>query len=102
MIGHSYVKYLKRLGGWNNVVEILDDGERVDLEFLWLAFPGKDFDYFVNHPAIFETIRQRNPDIVVTILGGNAITNAVTNEQIKTQARKYFELKKEDCGENCF
>ena len=58
VIGHSYVKYLERLGGWDNVVEILDDGEWVDFQFKWLSFPGKDFDYFVQTPAIFEKIQQ--------------------------------------------
>ena len=101
MVGHSYVKYLQRLGGWDNVVEVLDSGESVKFEFSWLAFPGKDFEYFINNPAIFQTIKRRNPDIIVTILGGNAITNAVTNEQIKSDARRYFELQKEACGGNC-
>ena len=94
VIGHSYVKYLERLGGWDNVVELLDNGDRVD-------FPGKDFSHFLENPTIFERVKRYNPEVVITILGGNAITNLASNNEIKVQAKDYFELKKDSCGENC-
>ena len=61
----------------------------------------KGFSHFLEDPTIFKRVKRYDPDIVVTILGGNAITNLTSNSEIKVQARDYFELKKDLCGESC-
>ena len=48
LFGHSYVNHLRQLGGWNREIT-LQNNSRVNVEFLFKSYPGKDFRYFLDN-----------------------------------------------------
>ena len=89
LYGHSYVRKLEQLGNWNREIT-LNNGGKVDCQFLFKAFPGEDYDYFLNNPQEFHIINLIKPDVVVVILGGNSIVNSVSNSAIKLKATEFY------------
>ena len=80
---------LLRLGNWNREIE-LENGNKVDLEFLFRYYSGKDFGYFLANLDTFNVIKEINPDAIIIILGGNSIVDAVSNSDIKLMASQFF------------
>lgn len=99
LVGHSYVRYLEWLPGWEDSVT-LDNGEEVKLEFEFLS-PGKDYQYFLDNPWVLDAISNLNPEVVVTILGGNSIVNTVTNSEINNRASAFYTRLNQVVGPNC-
>ena len=89
MFGHSYVNYLKDLGDWNREI-CLSSGERVDCQFLFRGYSGKDYQFLLNNPTEFRMIELVNPDIIVIVLGGNSISNNITNTEINDLALQFY------------
>ena len=89
LYGHSYVRRLEQLGNWNREIT-LNNGSKVDCQFLFKAFPGEDYDYFLNNPQEFNIINLIKPDVVVVILGGNSIVNSISNSAIKLKATEFY------------
>ena len=89
LFGHSFVRDLLCLGGWNREIE-LENGSRINLEFLFRFYPGKDFNYFLDNLELFEVIKGLNPDAVVIVLGGNLIVESVPNSTIKFMANEFY------------
>ena len=89
LFGHSLVRDLLCLGDWNRQLE-LDDGSKIDLEFLFRFYSGRDFNFFLFHPEHFDIITELNPDIVIVILGGNLIVGGRPNGNIKSLACDFF------------
>ena len=89
LFGHSFVRDLLCLGDWNRQLE-LDNGSKIDLEFLFRYYSGKDFNFFLFHPEHFDIITELNPDIVIVILGGNLIVGGRPNGNIKDLAYDFF------------
>lgn len=100
LVGHSYVKYLERLPGWQGAVT-LDNGEQVELEFEFRSQPGKDYLYFLDNPGETDAIGNFNPEVVVTILGVNSIVNSVTNSEINSRASAFYTRLNQVVGPNC-
>ena len=62
--------------------------ERVDLEFVFKR--GGSYQTYLDNNYLFERARLTNADVVLVILGGNAISNDVTNPEIYAVARKFY------------
>ena len=91
VIGHSYVKYLENLGpdSWKVRLENVQ-GLLEKAEFKFKSFPGKDYQYVLEHFSELEFLKEENPDIVVVILGGNSIIDTNTNADIKVWIREFY------------
>ena len=89
LFGHSYVRHLERLGQWDQEVT-LNTGVKVDCNFLFKSFPGKDYKYFLDNPQEFDTIKLIDPDIIVVILGGNSINARFSNCKVNELAEGFF------------
>ena len=100
LLGHSYVKYLERLGDWDREVK-LDSGESLNLEFSFRSQAGKDYDHFLTSQSELEFVDLLRPDIIVVILGGNSITTQVTNSEIKWKSTEFFIKLNEVISDQC-
>ena len=89
LFGHSYVNHLRQLGHWNTEVT-LNNNNRVALEFLFRSYPGKDYQYFLEHDETFDVFRAGHFDAVVIVLGGNAITTRHSDPEIRSMAEEFF------------
>ena len=90
LFGHSYVNHLRGLGNWDREIT-LQDNSKVNLEFLFRSFPGKDYKFFLDHEDTFNIVRLEQPDAIVVILGGNSITSQFDNGEIKIMAISFFQ-----------
>ena len=93
VIGHSYVRDLATHGPWQQELT-LSTGGRVNLVFSFSAYRGKDFDFFLAHPAWQDRVREIDPEVVIVVLGGNSIIGSLTNSQIKQKAAAFYLLLK--------
>lgn len=100
LFGHSFVRDLLSVGGWNREVS-LDDDSKVNLEFLFRYYSGKDFNYFLNNLELFDEIKSINPDAIVIILGGNIIVDKVSNSSIKLMVNDFYRRLKEVVKPDC-
>ena len=91
MLGHSYVRDLKRFSDWHRDLHLeLDNGFNIPIDVRFQAYPGKDYSHFLNNLELFELVREVKPEVVVIILGGNSIVNNVTNCEINTKAKEFY------------
>lgn len=89
LFGHSYVGHLRdRIGNWDRSITV--KGEQVDLEFSFLSYPGKDFDHILDNPWEFNEISFEDPDAIIVIFGGNLLTEAISDPELKGYARSFF------------
>ena len=100
LFGHSYVRYLERLGKWDRELS-LTSGKKVDCKFLFKSHPGKDYEYLLNNPQEFEIVRLINPDIIVVILGGNSISYKHSNTEITDLASEFYNKLKQVVRSDC-
>ena len=90
VVGHNYARDLKRMiPHYNNLTLELKNDEEVQFDIRFLAYPGKDYEHFLDNPELFDLIKSEEPDVIVIILGGNSIVESKTNTQI-TQNIKLF------------
>ena len=102
IVGHSYVRDLARLQGWHQNSRVtLDNNTVVSLEYQFQSYPGKDFDHFLNHPELFNRIGGAYPDIIVVILGGNAIVSNLSNSDLRGLIRAFYGKLNEVLYDGC-
>ena len=89
IVGHSYVKYLRELAWKESFTK--SNGSVVHLDYQFLFYPGEDFHQFISIADRFETVSEIDPDLVVTVFGGNSITNYRSNNEIKDNAFRFFQ-----------
>ena len=88
VVGHSYAKDLERLFlTYTNLTLELKNNKQVKFDIHFHAYPGKDYEHFLNNPELFEVIKLEDPDMVIIILGGNSIVETKTNFQIAQNIR---------------
>ena len=68
LFGHSYVNHLRELNNWDRELTLADNS-KIDIEFLFKGYSGKDFKYLLDHDGTFNVIREQQPDAIVVILG---------------------------------
>ena len=100
VVGHSYVRDLATHGPWQQELT-LSTGVRVNPAFSFLDYPGKDFDFFLDHPAWQDRVREIDPEVVIVVLGGNSIVGSLTNIQIKQKAAAFYLLLKAAVRPSC-
>ena len=100
LFGHSYVNHLRQLGGWNRDIT-LQNNTRVNIEFLFKSYPGKDFQYFLDHDETFNIVTSEQPDAIVVILGGNSITSQYEDSEIKQMAESFFKKLNDYLNPGC-
>ena len=102
VVGHSYARDLKSVFPvLDNLSLELKNEEKVHFDLRFLAYPGKDYRYFLDHPELFELIKDAKPDIIVIILGGNSIVASKTNSQINQEIRLFYTHLKTVLGKDC-
>ena len=84
IFGHSYVKDLANLGKF----DILIENNTFFLKFL--PFPGATFCTFIDNPALFERIKETNPDFVIVILGGNDLKANIELSHIYDRCKSFY------------
>ena len=68
VVGHSYVRDLATHSPWQQE-PTLSTGGRVNPVYSFLDYPGKDFDFFLDHPAWQDRVREIDPEVVIVVLG---------------------------------
>ena len=71
VVRHSYARDLKRLYPHYNNLTLKLKNEEVLFDIHFLAYPGMDYQHFLDNPELIELIKAENPDVVVIIFGGN-------------------------------
>ena len=72
---------------WGNLTFVL----RIILFFLkFLPFPGATFCTFIDNPALFERIKETNPDFVIVILGGNDLKANIELSHIYDRCKSFY------------
>ena len=84
IVGHSYVKDLANLGKFDIRIE----NNTFFLKFL--PFPGATFCTFIDNPALFERIKETNPDFVIVILGGNDLKANIELSRIYDRCKSFY------------
>ena len=102
VIGHSYARDLRSMfPHFDGLAFDLSNEEKVNFDLRFQAYPGKDYQYFLDHPELFELIKNENPDVIVVILGGNLIVASKTNSQINQEIRLFYStlntVLRDDC-----
>ena len=93
IVGHSYVRELRRQGSWHlNLKLKLAQGEEQPCDVIFQEYPGKDYRFFLDNRNLFSKIGEVNPDIIVIILGGNSIVESKTNPEITQEIREFYGL----------
>ena len=100
LFGHSYVRNLERLGNWDREIQ-LNTSDKINCNFYFKSFPGKDYEFLVDHPHEVDKIQLIDPDIIIVILGGNSVTNKYTNIQINELAFKFYTKLKSVVRPDC-
>lgn len=84
LLGHSYVRDLEGLG--HNAYTV----EGVTFELQYMHISGGTFESFIDGGDLLRQAFSFCPDIVIVILGGNDLTNAVTNEEFYQRCRTFY------------
>lgn len=86
-LGHSYVRDLKRL-------DILQDkiGDSEQCVIQYFSIPGSCFKTWLDFPKQLSLCMDYNPDFLLICLGGNSITEHVSDIGLQEYCYKFYEL----------
>ena len=89
LVGHSYVRRLKKYRHQHtgSQWEINEEGISVDLGYVFQG--GQDYEFFNDSWHHKARILQENPDVVLVVLGGNAVANSVPTPQAAYQMHMF-------------
>lgn len=84
-IGHSYVKGLEYLFQRKNFKEA------EEFETYFFGIGGATIEHLSADPSVIGCVNQIDPDLIVTILGSNDITNETNNVTIKRRYHNFLQ-----------
>lgn len=87
ILGHSYIRDLYELGDTRMKFK---DG--IDCKIHYYFKPGSTFAKWNNYFEILDKIVELNPNIILVYLGGNSITEDISDRTLRDQAKQFYNL----------
>ena len=62
------------------------------VEIYYKFFPGKSYEYMLDNPNLIDSALSCVPDFIVTIFGGNSISNNTSKAYLIDKCRSFYQL----------
>ena len=96
IFGHSYVRDLCNCNLFNLVIE----NKNINIKYIY--YPGAGYHKILRNPhLLIDPLHSFNPDIVITILGGNSVYSTTEYSIVTEQCREFYKILRNNSRNNC-